>query len=375
MNKYRVLIDIFYLHVAQTGIRTYILSLCDTVSKHSSGQFEYITSPDLDAVLKARFFKGKTSKWRNLYFQILYFLRKQIVLPILSFYYRADLTISPDILSPIVCRGKKVSVIHDTFFWDTPDHYHPLWLKYYLFFLKKSLSKNAGILTVSQFSKYRLKKLGLFDNCKIQVAHTPVRFSNQFEVTSSPPPDYPFFLHVGVLEKRKNIGMLIEAFSMLKKSGENEKLKLVLIGQRGPREHLDDWDNLQALVDHFGIRNHVLFLGYLTYEELSTFYSYAVGYVFPSLNEGFGLPVLEAFSFGLPVIISDQGALKEIAGGSALVLPRNSAHELMKAMDELLKNQELREQLTQKGQKRLSEFTTGKFFINLENALIEILNE
>ena len=95
----------------------------------------------------------------QLFFQLLYFFRKQVALPLLSYYHKTDLVFSPDILSPVWARGKKISVLHDTFFWDNPDHYQGLWLKYYLYFLQKGLRKNGEIITITQFSKIRLQEL------------------------------------------------------------------------------------------------------------------------------------------------------------------------------------------------------------------------
>jgi hypothetical protein len=105
--KPKVLIDVFFLYVAQTGIKTYMVTLCEEILKHPDSDFDYIISPDFQTVKQSLFFRGKTSKWRNLLFQLLYFFRKQIALPLLSYYHKADLVFSPDILSPIWCPGEK----------------------------------------------------------------------------------------------------------------------------------------------------------------------------------------------------------------------------------------------------------------------------
>lgn len=373
MSKPKILIDVFYLHVAQTGIKTYILSLCREVEKNPESEFEYIISPNFRKVERSSFFRGKTSKWKNLLFQFLYLIRKQLVLPFLSYYHKASIVFSPDILSPWVARGKKVSVIHDTFFWDNPEHYQALWLKYYLFFLNKGLKKNGAIVTITEHSKNRLREIGLFENVPIQVAYPASGLQSSSKIKDDPFP-FPYFLHVGVMEKRKNLGMLIEAFAQLVKEPEFANLKLVLVGQRGPRETLDDFDNLQELVREYSLQEKVIFPGYLSENELKRYFSNALAYVFPSKNEGFGLPVLEAFSFDLPVIISNQGALKEVAGNAGLVLKENSVSCLLEAMQKLASDPELREDLIQKGRKRLQEFSTNKFFLHLEQAFKELLN-
>ena len=173
MKKHRpkVVVDVFYLYVAQTGIKTYIVTLCDEILKKNNSDFEYIISPNYRKIKQNQFFRGKTAKWKNILYQLLYFFRKQVVLPILSYYHQASIVFSPDILSPIFAKGKKVSVVHDTCFWDTPEHYQPLWLKYYLYFLEKGLQKNGEIITITQFSKLRLHQLPPFKSIPIQVVY------------------------------------------------------------------------------------------------------------------------------------------------------------------------------------------------------------
>ena len=325
--------------------------------KNPNSGFDYVSSPDFKKLKTNQFFRGKTAKWKNILFQILYFIRKQVVLPFLSYFHQADIVFSPDILSPIWSRGKKVSVLHDTFFWDNPDHYQRLWLKYYLYFLEKGLQKNGEIITITQFSKMRLKELSGFKSIPIRVVYPASGLSGELipaKLASEKPSRY--FLHVGVLEKRKNLGMLLMAFDKLVRQQGYEDIRLVLVGQRGPRETLDDYDHLKDLVASLGLGDQVIFTGYVAQEKLASYFKNALAYVFPSANEGFGLPVLEAFSFGLPVIISRQGALMEVAGNAALVLGKNDSESLFQSMKLLVDDGVLRKELGEKGRIRLKEF-------------------
>jgi glycosyltransferase involved in cell wall biosynthesis len=376
MKKHRpkVVVDVFYLYVAQTGIKTYIVTLCDEILKKNNSDFEYIISPNYQKVKQNQFFRGKTAKWKNILFQLLYFFRKQVVLPILSYYHQASIVFSPDILSPILAKGKKVSVVHDTCFWDTPEHYQSLWLKYYLYFLEKGLQKKGEIITITHFSKTRLHQLPPFKSIPIQVVYQASGLSESLALPDlKSTTQAAYFLHVGVLEKRKNLGLLIQAFDKLTKMEGYERHRLVLVGQRGPRETLDDYDHLVELVNTLGLTNIVDFTGYVSQEQLASYFQHALGYVFPSTNEGFGLPVLEAFSFGLPVIISRQGALMEVAGEAALILEKNEEESLFQSMKLLVDDPELRKVLGEKGRIRLQEFSAEKFFLSLEQAFKEIL--
>ena len=376
MKKHRpkVVVDVFYLYVAQTGIKTYIVTLCDEILKKNNSDFEYIISPNYQKVKQNQFFRGKTAKWKNILYQLLYFFRKQVVLPILSYYHQASIVFSPDILSPIFAKGEKVSVVHDTCFWDTPEHYHPLWLKYYLYFLEKGLQKNGEIITITQFSKLRLQELPPFKSIPIKVVYQASGLSESLALTDlKSNPQAAYFLHVGVLEKRKNLSLLIQAFDKLTKMEGYESHRLVLVGQSGPRETLDDYDHLVELVTTLGLTDKVNFTGYISQEQLASYFQHALGYVFPSTNEGFGLPVLEAFSFGLPVIISRQGALMEVAGDAALILEKNEEESLIQSMKLLVDDPDLRKELGEKGRIRLQEFSAEKFFLSLEQAFKEIL--
>jgi glycosyltransferase involved in cell wall biosynthesis len=168
--------------------------------------------------------------------------------------------------------------------------------------------------------------------------------------------------------------MLIEAFAELVQQNDFKEFKLILVGQKGPRETLDDFDHLQSLVDKLNLKEKVVFPGYVSQEELAAYFQHAIAYVFPSLNEGFGLPILEAFSYGLPVIISKQGALMEVADEAALVLEENTKDDLKMKMELLIKNESLRKELAEKGRNRLQEFSTEKFFLSLEDTFKQILN-
>lgn len=374
-HKPKVLVDVYYLYVAQTGIRTYMVTFCDEILKKNSGAIDYVISPNYEHVKQNQFFRGKTSKWKNLLFQLLYFFRKQVVVPVLSYVHQADIVFSPDILSPVFGKGKKVSVVHDTFFWDNPEHYHPLWLNYYLYFLEKGLKKNGEIITITHFSKKRLEELAPFKSVPIQVVYQASGLTETHGPSSLPSTiPGPYFLHVGVLEKRKNLSLLIQAFEKLIHLPGYESFRLVLVGQRGPRETLDDYDHLVELITTLGITDQVDFTGYVSQEQLASYFYHALGYVFPSSNEGFGLPVLEAFSFGVPVIISRQGALIEVADNAALTLEKNEVDSLFQSMKLLAEDPVLRKELVENGRIRLKEFSTEKFFLSLEQAFKKILN-
>jgi glycosyltransferase involved in cell wall biosynthesis len=134
----------------------------------------------------------------------------------------------------------------------------------------------------------------------------------------------------------------------------------VLVGERGLAKNHDDYSNVVDLIKKLNIQEQVILTGFISNEILATLYTSAFGYIFASTQEGFGIPVLEAMSFGIPVIVSDQRALKEIAGDAALVFEQKNADDLHSKMKELT-NSSIRENLINKGKVRVSFFSQKKF--------------
>ena len=375
MAKNKILVDIFYLHVAQTGIKTYIECLCDEIERQEYEDFEFILSPSRRTIRNSTFFKGKTASWKNLLYQGIYFFRKLIVLPWLSFRYQADLVFSPDIISPIWARGKKASVIHDAFFWENPSHYHPVWLKVYLTLLSAGLKRNAHVITVSEHSKKQLQKHLKLPKLSVDVVYPSSNLTRQ-TVTETPPLiKRPYFLHVGVMEKRKNLSTLVRAFADFVSHPDFMDYQLVLVGQKGPRKHLDDYDNIQSLIQQHQLEEKVILTGYVSQAALENYYQHALSYVFPSLNEGFGMPILEAFSYGLPVIIANQGSLVEVGGDAVLKVANNTVEGFKEALALLAKDTQLSKHMAERGYRRLGQFTSVDFFLSLQACFRSILNE
>lgn len=157
----------------------------------------------------------------------------------------------------------------------------------------------------------------------------------------------PFLLHVGAIQQRKNITRLVQAFESLP-----ERYLLVLAGAAGygAREILERIENSPA-------RRRIRVLGYRTRDELNQLYRTAAVLAFPSLEEGFGFPVLEAMSAGLPVVTSNGSALAEVAGEAALLVDPLDVDGLRNALHAALEDPSLRERLAAAGLRRAAQFT------------------
>lgn len=148
-----------------------------------------------------------------------------------------------------------------------------------------------------------------------------------------------YILHVGARRPHKNQRVLVEALAALRAS--HPELGLVLVGQRDPRIP----DDVEELIKKLGLSNYVCQYTQADDETLLDLYANAAVFAFPSLIEGFGLPVLEAMAAGLPVVASDADAVQEAAGGGALIVPAQLTGEWVRALDQVLSDPDLAQDL------------------------------
>ena len=161
-----------------------------------------------------------------------------------------------------------------------------------------------------------------------------------------------YLLYVGTLQPRKNLVRAIEAFGLLKR---DSTLKFVIAGKKG-------WlyDEIFEKVKELNLENEVIFTGYVPDEDLPELYKNAKAFIFVSLYEGFGLPVLEAMSYGIPVLTSNTSSLPEVAGDAALLVDPENTEEIAKGMERLLTDEKLRQQLISKGKEQIKKFSWEK---------------
>jgi glycosyltransferase involved in cell wall biosynthesis len=162
----------------------------------------------------------------------------------------------------------------------------------------------------------------------------------------------PFILAVGVLEPRKNLTRLMDAFAQLKAQHAVEGLKLVLAGGRG-------WlvDGIFAHHAASPVRGDILFPGFVPDDLLPAVYSAATALAFPSLYEGFGLPILEAMACGTPIVSSNASCLPEVADGAALMIDPEDTDGLVSALGQVLTDDSLRDNLVRLGRERASRYS------------------
>ncbi len=160
----------------------------------------------------------------------------------------------------------------------------------------------------------------------------------------------PYFLFVGTLEPRKNLVRLLTAFSGLDESIKNQA-KLVIAGGKG-------WGHVHLLdeVNRLGLTNHVRPLGYVDEPTLSALYAHTLFLAMPSLYEGFGLPIVEAMSYGIPVLTANNSSMPEVAGAAGFFVDALDVGSIRNGLSEMIGNPELRNSLATKAQNNATRF-------------------
>ena len=266
-----------------------------------------------------------------------------------------DLVHYTNFLSPLSGSPPYVLTVHDMSL-ERLGHSHPVAKRLYTKRLIPGAVRRAKlILTNSEFSKWdTVRYLGVPEE-RIRVTplaassiFRPVSLADRRETLDRFALDEPYFLYVGNIEPRKNLDRLLEAFS----ASPLRNHLLVIAGNRWFRGH-----DLSKKVVELGLEQRVRLLGYVSRSELPALMSGARAFVYPSLLEGFGLPVLEAMSCGAPVVTSSTSALGEVAGDAALKVEPTNVGQLREAMIAVAQDPALRKDLSAKALHRASEFS------------------
>jgi glycosyltransferase involved in cell wall biosynthesis len=223
---------------------------------------------------------------------------------------------------------------------------------YRSFVVPKVARRADKIITISQYSKSDILRLIDVPSTKVEVAYlAPGVRSNTNTFATQPLPEIPYLMALGATDPRKNTRLVMEVFARLSRDGRFAgQLRLVGLPEKYSAE-------LRELAQTLKIESQVLFYDFVSESELAHLYHGSTAFLYPSLYEGFGLPVLEAMSYGAPVITSNTTSIPEVAGDAALLVNPTSADELYSATSQLLSNPDLRQQLIQRGYAQAARFS------------------
>ena len=287
----------------------------------------------------------------------------QFQLPKIYDLLRSQLLFSPILEAPIYTDCRYIVTVHDFIPLRFPKLSSPLY-QYFKWYVPQVLSQathiicNSTATAAETIDRFHLPAAKL---TPISLAYDANHFYADDEAEIADP---PYFLYLGRHDPYKNVARIIAAFSQLS-NGERYQLWL---GGSGDRRYTPQ---LRAQVAEFGLEGRVKFLEYIPYPELPQIIRQARALVFPSLWEGFGLPVLEAMACGTPVITSNLSALVEVARDAAILVDPYQVKEIASAMYDLSQDDELHRQLRQAGLRRASQFNWSQ----TAQATIDILQQ
>ncbi len=261
---------------------------------------------------------------------------------------KADIVWSPHPSLSYIAQIPHIMTIHDVIYWRLPA-YIPNWkMSIYVKLLKSSIQKVKQIVTISAFSAQEIA-----DIFKLEAKNIPIIYpaSPRIAIKEELPIQEKYIFYEGGLDIRKNVPQLIEAFAII--APKFPHLSLYIVGNYFESPLIP---NIPQLINTHNLEDRVKLLGYISDEDMIKYIQQAEILVYPSLYEGFGIPIIEGLSLGTPVITSNIGAMKEVGADAAVLANPDSAKSIAKGIQSILQDDLLKQSLIYKGYERAKEF-------------------
>lgn len=347
--------------ISATGIGRYTKSLIENLAfvDEENDYFLFLKKDDFDT------YKVPASNFKKVLADFHWYgISEQLKFPKIINDLQLDLVHFPHFNIPIFYKGRFITTIHDLTLhkYKTNKASTKNFLTYqikhllYKIIIKKAINKSEIIICPSKFTKRDILEQFKISEDKIIVTYEggpseklkstkpDTQVFNKYKITK------PYVLYVGNAYPHKNLPLVLDSVKYL--PGD---IKIVLAGK-------DDYfyERLRARAKEEGLLGRVIFTGFVTDEELVGLYKDALAYVFPSLNEGFGLPPLEAINFKLPPVVANSSCLPEILGKAALYFDPSDANELADSIKMILDDNSTRLNIIENGQKILKDYSWRK---------------
>jgi len=275
-------------------------------------------------------------------------LWEQTILPFHVVRRKLDVMLNPGFTAPLVCPCPQVTVFHDLQHKRHPEYFRWFDLPFWNFFLFWSARISSLVLADSEATAADLRTYYRLPEAKLRVV--PLGVDAAFAQIALRRRPERFLLSVATLHPHKNLDGLLRAFAIFRRS--HPDFRLVVCGMHGFFT-----GPLHELREHLGLREAVDFPGWIPREDLHELYARAWAFVYPTLFEGFGLPVLEALAAGVPTACSSIEPVAGIAGDAALQFDPRDSIAMAAAMALIADDEEIRQRLAAEGPRRAAQFS------------------
>jgi glycosyltransferase involved in cell wall biosynthesis len=356
----RILVDFTQIPVNKVGVGVYAYNTFRTLIKSNLNHEYFILIQDDDPDFISFENDGTTIlKVKSGLFRIftLRILLEQFYIPFLCIKNKIDILHSLHYSIPLfIWKTKRVVTFHDLTFYLYPEYHTKIKVLYFRLFIYLSTIFSDIVISVSKSTandlltkfpksktKVRVIPLAVSDNAEFKTFNTEDVF-NKYNINKK------YILYVGTLEPRKNICSLLQAYKIL--LNKNDEYLLVIAGRKG-------WfyESIFLKAKGLEIEDKVIFTGFISEIVKEILLSNCSIFVYPSFYEGFGLPVLEAMSKGIPTITSNISSMPEVVGDSAILIDPYNVNQLSDEMINLLNNENLRKELSIKSKLRASTYS------------------
>jgi glycosyltransferase involved in cell wall biosynthesis len=332
----RVLVDAHMVGARETGNETYIVNLLQGLSRLAGVECGAAIAPDSIPALHLPDVEFVPLRLSGNWMRLLY------ALPSACRTWRADI-LHVTYVGPFFAPCPTVVTVHDVAFRHYPAFFSPRDRLLFATLLPATLRRARAVITVSRHAQQEILRAYPYLAGKVHVtleaAGTMFRPIGQEELHQSVCSRYgihtEFVLAVGNIQPRKNLLRVVNAFAAIRQ--QRESIQLVIVGKAQWRSSA-----VYAEVQRLGLERDVVFTGYVPDEDLVLLYNAAQVFVFPSIYEGFGLPILEAMACGTPVVTSNRSSMPEVAGEAALLVDPYDGGAIAEAVSLLLQDEDLR---------------------------------
>lgn len=290
--------------------------------------------------------------------------------------YKADVYFSPDHLGSLRTKVPTVITIHDLAYLHYPQFIDKLHKWHYSRFMPRFAQKACKIITVSEYSKQDIVKQLKVDAQKIDVIYNganqkyrPLSYEECEAVKKQYTNGEEYFIFTGALHPRKNIINLLKAFVKFKRH-QKSPLKMVIVGRMAWQ-----FEEIVQAKNHMPFKEDVIWTGYLEVEELAKLTAAAYAMVYPSLFEGFGIPILEAMTCNVPVIVSETSSMPEVAGEAGLLVDPNSVDDIAHKMSMIYKDEVMRDKMIEAAKKQKELFSWDRSAEQLWESIMTCIPE